>query len=102
MTRTKQVGIFPKGPAFPCNGRAKLWHNPRLANDDAARMDKRRIEDCVERLCQKGCKALWTDIERMDRGRVLPELAGLDAQERAEVLREIKSIMAVYKDSCSL
>ncbi len=65
-------------------------------------MDKKRIEDCVERLCQKGCKALWTDIERMDRGQVLPELSGLDANERAEVLKEIKSLMAVYKGSCCL
>jgi hypothetical protein len=65
-------------------------------------MDKRRIDDCVERLCLKGCKALWDDIDRMDRGQVLPELAHLDADERAEVLREIKSIMAVYKGTCSL
>jgi len=38
----------------------------------------------------------------MDRGHVLPELADLEPEERAEVLREIKSIMAVYKGSCTL
>ncbi len=65
-------------------------------------MDKRRIDDRVELLCQKGCKALWADIDLMDRGHVLPELADLEPEERAEVLREIKSIMAVYKGSCSL
>jgi len=65
-------------------------------------MDKRRIDDRVELLCQKGCKALWADIDLMDRGQVLPELADLEPEEQAEVLREIKSIMAVYKGSCSL
>ncbi len=65
-------------------------------------MDRGRIDEGVERLCRKGCKALWAEIERMDRGRFPPELDGLDAEERAEVLREIKSIMAVYRDSCSL
>ena len=65
-------------------------------------MNRGRIEESVERLCQKGCKALWSDIELMDRGKVPPELRELDERERAEVLREIKSIMAVYKGTCSL
>ncbi len=65
-------------------------------------MDKQRIDDRVELLCQKGCKALWADIERMDNGELLPEVADLQPDERAEVLREIKSIMAVYAGSCTL
>ncbi len=60
------------------------------------------VDHAVERLCQKGCKALWTDIDRMEQGQELSELKGLDAQQQAQVLVEIKSIMAVYKGSCSL
>ncbi len=65
-------------------------------------MDRKRIDEGVERLCLKGCKALWVEIERMDRGQFPPELDALDADEKAEVLRELKSIMAVYRGSCSL
>lgn len=65
-------------------------------------MNRSRIDESVERLCRKGCKALWVDIELMDRGELLPELQGLDEEERAEVLREVKCIMAVYEGSCSL
>jgi len=56
----------------------------------------------VETLCKKGCQALWADIDLMEQGRILPELQALDAQQRKRVLGEIKSIMAIYKNSCSL
>jgi len=60
------------------------------------------VDHAVEILCLKGCKALWEDIELMEKGQVLPELQTLDMQQQKHVLREIKSIMAVYKGSCSL
>jgi hypothetical protein len=65
-------------------------------------MYSNRVDESVELLCQKGCKALWNDIDKMEQGRILPELRELSARERAEVLKEIKSIMAVYEGSCSL
>ena len=65
-------------------------------------MSGNRVDETVELLCLKGCKALWSDIDKMERGMVLPELQDLSARERAEVLQEIKSIMAVYEGSCSL
>lgn len=65
-------------------------------------MYSNRVDESVELLCQKGCKALWSDIDKMEQGRILPELQELSARERAEVLKEIKSIMAVYEGSCSL
>ncbi len=65
-------------------------------------MSGNRIDESVELLCQKGCKALWSDIDKMEQGRILPELQDLTPWERAEVLKEIKSIMAVYEGSCSL
>ncbi|WP_419637415.1 hypothetical protein [Thiolapillus sp.] len=66
------------------------------------------VDQAVETLCLKGCKALWADLERMEEGRVLPELEALealealDAHQQQQVFKEIKSIMAVYKGSCSL
>jgi hypothetical protein len=65
-------------------------------------MKQNPVEHAVETLCLKGCKALWTDISLMEDGEVLPELRGLDEVQRSQVLMEIKSIMAVYKGSCSL
>lgn len=56
----------------------------------------------MEVLCLKGCRALWADIDLMEQGKVLPELQSLDAQQQKQVLKEIKSIMAVYRGSCSL
>ncbi len=65
-------------------------------------MNQNPVEQAVEMLCLKGCKALWADIAFMEKGGVLPELANLDEGQRREVLAEIKSIMAVYEGSCSL
>ena len=64
--------------------------------------EQTRIDDCVERLCQKGCRRVWDDIAALERGEVPPEVAGLDAEARHRVLLELKSIMAVYGDRCSL
>ncbi|WP_456405948.1 hypothetical protein [Thiolapillus sp.] len=60
------------------------------------------VDHVVEILCLKGCKALWADIDSMEKGQMLPELQSLDTQQQQQVLKEIKSIMAVYKGSCSL
>ncbi|WP_456448119.1 hypothetical protein [Thiolapillus sp.] len=65
-------------------------------------MKQNSVDHAVETLCQKGCKALWTDIALMEDGEVLPELKGLDQDQQKQVLVEIKTIMAVYKGSCSL
>ena len=65
-------------------------------------MKSNPVDQAVEKLCQKGCKALWGDLGQMEAGRILPELEALDAHQRQQVFEEIKSIMAVYKGSCSL
>lgn len=59
-----------------------------------------RVEQCVELLCQKGCSAVWGDIDALESGVVLPEARGLSPDEIAEVVAELKSVMAVYKGSC--
>ncbi len=65
-------------------------------------MKSNPVDHAVEVLCLKGCRALWADIDLMEQGKVLPELQSLDAQQQKQVLKEIKSIMAVYRGSCSL
>lgn len=60
------------------------------------------VEACVERICQKGCRAVWGEIERLERGEVLPEVAGLDGDQRAAVLAELRSVMAVYAGRCEV
>lgn len=66
-------------------------------------MNKKRVEHCVERICDKGCKSVWTYIRRLESGENLPETAMLDEQERRAVISELKSVMAVYDEgNCSL
>ncbi len=62
----------------------------------------RRIDDCVEELCQKGCAQVWGDIDALERGEPLPETEGLSDGERRLVLHELKAVMGVYKDRCRL
>ena len=59
-----------------------------------------RIADCLERLCQKGCLSVRADIQLLEQGKALPETEGMDQQEVQLVLRELKSIMAAYGDTC--
>ncbi|MBU1655738.1 MAG: hypothetical protein KJ558_13105 [Gammaproteobacteria bacterium] len=60
-----------------------------------------RVSHCIEILCQKGCREVWCIIDGLERGAALPEIADLTDRELAEVLRELKSIMAVYDGKCS-
>ena len=64
-------------------------------------MDRKRIERSVETLCLKGCKAVWRDIDALERGIDLQETRQLEKAERVEVLTELKAIMAVYAGKCS-
>ena len=65
-------------------------------------MGKDRVEICVESICNKGCRAVRSDLERLERQQGLPELDGLSDDEIQRVLRELRSIMEVYGDSCPL
>ncbi len=61
-----------------------------------------RVDECIERLCQKGCSQVWGDIDALERGDSLPETDGLSGVERRRVLAELKTVMAVYKGRCSI
>ncbi|PUB73666.1 MAG: hypothetical protein DBP03_11925 [gamma proteobacterium symbiont of Ctena orbiculata] len=58
------------------------------------------IEQHVEAICEKGCRSVREDIRLLSRGVVLPELSDLDELSRQLVLKELRSIMAVYGDGC--
>lgn len=64
-------------------------------------MKQRLIEQCVENLCHKGCRAVWGDIETLENGGQLAETKGLDADEVRAVVRELKAVMAVYEGTCA-
>lgn len=59
------------------------------------------VEQSIEHLCHKGCRQVWRDIESLQKGEPLPETLGLSESEIEAVIRELKSIMAVYEGSCS-
>ncbi len=63
-------------------------------------MRSTQIEECIEILCQKGCRSVREDIRLLERGEILPELSVLDDLARQTVLKELRAIMAVYGDSC--
>jgi hypothetical protein len=64
-------------------------------------VDRRSVERCVENLCQKGCRAVWADIDTLEAGRRLPEVEGLSRAEVQAVIRELKQVMSVYEGSCA-
>ena len=61
-----------------------------------------RVDECIEKLCQKGCSQVWGDIDSLENGDPLPEADGLSTRERLRVLSELKSVMAVYKGRCNI
>lgn len=65
-------------------------------------MGKDRVEECVESICNKGCQAVRSDIETLERCRALPETVGFSEEETRRLLRELKAIMSVYGDACRL
>lgn len=62
---------------------------------------QKRVDSCVEALCRKGCSKVWGDIEALEAGQSLPETTGLTSSEVQAVILELKSVMAVYKGTCS-
>jgi hypothetical protein len=63
-------------------------------------MRKGKVDDCIERLCQKGCNAVRQDIAALEEGQRLPETDCLTQAEAEAVLAELKAIMDVYGDVC--
>lgn len=62
----------------------------------------KKVEKCVEVLCEKGCTSVREDIEKLESGKELPETRNLSREELSKVVDELKAIMAVYGDSCRI
>lgn len=62
--------------------------------------DMKKIDQAVEILCEKGCGSVRDDLERLESGEKLPETENLSKEELSKVVEELKSIMAVYGDTC--
>jgi hypothetical protein len=56
----------------------------------------------LESLCAKGCRRVWQDIDALERGEELSETRDLSAAERRWLLSELKLIMAVYGERCTV
>ncbi|MCU7931956.1 MAG: hypothetical protein KZQ90_14230 [Candidatus Thiodiazotropha sp. (ex Codakia rugifera)] len=60
------------------------------------------IDQSIEAICQKGCRSVREDIHLLTQGVILPELKEFDDLARQMVLKELRSIMAVYGDGCPI
>lgn len=65
-------------------------------------MNHRLVEKSVEKLCHKGCRAVWSDIDALEAGETLPEVKGLSKAEVYAVIAELKSVMAAYQGTCAV
>ena len=59
-------------------------------------MDKIKVNQCIEALCQSGCEAVRATITSMEMDLRSPQTQNLDPHEYEAVLNELKSIMSVY------
>ncbi|MEO1767015.1 hypothetical protein [Thiobacter aerophilum] len=59
-------------------------------------MDNQRVEQVVTHICELGCTRVREIMGALAAQEAVPETAELGAEERAAVLAELRSIMAVY------
>ncbi len=59
-------------------------------------MDKNKVNQCVESLCQSGCEAVRATITSMEMDLRSAQTQDLDQHEYEAVLNELRSIMSVY------
>ncbi|NOY65832.1 MAG: hypothetical protein GXP13_00295 [Gammaproteobacteria bacterium] len=64
-------------------------------------VDKLKIEQCVESLCQNGCATVRATITAMEHDIANVPLTGLELTEQQHVLNELKVIMSVYDNDDS-
>jgi len=62
-------------------------------------MDKTKVNQCVESLCQSGCETVRATITSMEMDLRSSQTQDLDPNEYKAVLNELKSIMSVYDPS---
>ncbi|MBT8420606.1 MAG: hypothetical protein KJO08_07060 [Gammaproteobacteria bacterium] len=69
--------------------------------DKGFSLTKELVDDCVESLCQQGCRNVLGKIAVLERGDHIPETVKLGEAGRSTVLEELKSIMSVYGNVCN-
>lgn len=60
-------------------------------------MDQQNVQQCIEKLCQKGCAEVLETINALEQNRAVEETLSLNNEEVQFVLAELKSIMAIYQ-----
>lgn len=65
-------------------------------------VDRLKIEQCVESLCQNGCAAVYATITAMEKDLESVPLPGLQQDEKRLVLKELQDIMSVYEQPCEI
>jgi hypothetical protein len=97
----QEVGLYRIGTAGKNFQIYAGWAPIQYAIRVAENMYSKNIQACIDAICAKGCGAVREDILWLERGRDLPEVAGLEEEELQLVIKELKSIMSVYGDTCS-
>jgi hypothetical protein len=65
-------------------------------------VDRLKVEQCVESLCQNGCAAVNATITAMHKDLDSIPLPGLQQDEKKLVLKELQDIMSVYDGPCEI
>jgi hypothetical protein len=88
---------------FSCDGSHYIPYDEFLAKDlgfwfgqGSGQMRMASVDTELERICDMGCARVNEIIRAASDGKAVPELAGLNAADSAEVLERLKSIMAIY------
>lgn len=55
-----------------------------------------KINQRIEAVCQAGCKAVRASIATLESGHYETLTEDLSKEERMQILRELKTIMAIY------
>ena len=65
-------------------------------------VDRLKVEQCVESLCQNGCAAVNATITAMQKDLDNISLPGLQKEDKKMVLKELQDIMSVYDGPCEI
>ena len=65
-------------------------------------VDRLKVEQCVESLCQNGCAAVNATITAMQKDLDNVSLPGLQKDDKKMVLKELQDIMSVYDGPCEI
>jgi hypothetical protein len=61
----------------------------------------KQIDLCIEQICEQGCRYVNQVIEQLEKNKIMDRLNHLNFVQQKILLRELKSIMAVYADTGS-